>query len=252
MSNNSYARTAAGMFDTINRRLTSVERRLPPPLYVPPVPVPTKGTTTERDAYFGVPATDPTRVALANQRVSFFNTDLGWIESYYAVTALSGLTALGLVTGTASGWYPVPGTGGPVLANYPTAQVVANGGSNMSGWSGSSWSRGGTAWIEYIGNGTVQVKKAGRYRVHWHTAMQTGTGELDMWLYAGTTFSNDAWELNATRFKVSSFEFANIAMVANDTCYPYVNAGSATVHTSTSTRRGEFMVQYLGPNLVTE
>lgn len=104
MGNDSYARTAAGMFDTLNRRLTSVERRLPPVPYSPP---PTGGTTAARNTYYGTPATDAERVALANQAPLWNNSSTGWMESYYAVTGLAGLTVFGLTTGAASGWYPV-------------------------------------------------------------------------------------------------------------------------------------------------
>lgn len=38
MSNDPYARTAAGMFATLSRRITAVERRLPPTPTFPPIP----------------------------------------------------------------------------------------------------------------------------------------------------------------------------------------------------------------------
>ena len=101
MGNDSYARTPAGMFQDIYRRIREVERRLPPPPIVPAEPPPLPqygGTTAQRDAYYGVPATDPQKVGLSNQRVTWFNTDLGWEESYYAPTGMSGLTVTGLVS----------------------------------------------------------------------------------------------------------------------------------------------------------
>lgn len=59
------------------------------------------GTTAERNtAYAGL-----TPLQLANGRKSWFNTDLGWLEMYVAVSTLSGLTVPG---GYApSGWYPI-------------------------------------------------------------------------------------------------------------------------------------------------
>lgn len=66
------------------------------------------GTSAERDTYFGVPTTDAQRVLLANAKVTWFNTDLGWDESFYAIHGTAGLTATGLMTGgPAAGWYPV-------------------------------------------------------------------------------------------------------------------------------------------------
>ena len=70
----------------------------------------TRGTTSQRDAVYGVPATDADRVALANQQVQWINTTKGYTETYYATTGIAGLTARGLLAGHASGWYPVGGS----------------------------------------------------------------------------------------------------------------------------------------------
>lgn len=69
-----------------------------------------RGTSAQRDAVFGVPATDAQRVILANIVPTWFNTEKGYHEGYYATTGLSGLTARGLVAGTPSGWFPLPGS----------------------------------------------------------------------------------------------------------------------------------------------
>ena len=74
-----------------------------------------RGTTAQRDAAFGVPTTDAQRVALANQKVTWFNTDKGWEETYYALATLPGLTAKGVAapagyTAPTSAWYPAAGT----------------------------------------------------------------------------------------------------------------------------------------------
>lgn len=79
------------------------------------------GTTAQRDNVFGVPASAGDQAALANRRVTWFNTDLGWWESYYATTGTSGLTAPGLRSGSASGWYPMAGS--PL---YATLRNVTN------------------------------------------------------------------------------------------------------------------------------
>jgi hypothetical protein len=68
-----------------------------------------RGTTAQRDAYFGVPATDAARVALANIVPTWFNTDTQREEIYYAVTGTTGLTVPGLHTsGFTAGWYNAP------------------------------------------------------------------------------------------------------------------------------------------------
>lgn len=64
------------------------------------------GSTAERDIYYTVPTTLDERVALANRKPIWFNTDLGWEESFYVPTGSAGLTARGLVAGSASTWYP--------------------------------------------------------------------------------------------------------------------------------------------------
>lgn len=70
----------------------------------------TRGTTAQRDAVYGVPATDAQRAALANQVVTWHNTTTGRSETYYATTGTAGLVARGLLAGNASGWYPVAGS----------------------------------------------------------------------------------------------------------------------------------------------
>ena len=67
-----------------------------------------RGTTTQRDAVFGVPSTDAQKAALANMRVRWFNTTTNREETYYAVTGTVGLTVQGLLSGFASGWYVTP------------------------------------------------------------------------------------------------------------------------------------------------
>lgn len=69
-----------------------------------------RGSTAERDAMYGVPATDSARAALANSRPTWFNTDRGWEESYYAATGTPGLSAPGVVAGAPAAWYPNAGS----------------------------------------------------------------------------------------------------------------------------------------------
>lgn len=93
----------AGMIGQMRRDITELQRRL------------TKGnsgsgSTVQRNLIYGIPGTDDERVALANRQVSWYNTDTGWTETYYAVTGLPGLGVKGLVPGVPSAWYPVPGS----------------------------------------------------------------------------------------------------------------------------------------------
>ena len=68
---------------------------------------PTRGTTAQRDAYFGVPSTDSEHVALANLQPVWYNTQKGWQETYYTTFDKVGLTARGLTGSVASGWFPI-------------------------------------------------------------------------------------------------------------------------------------------------
>lgn len=98
------------------------------------------GSTAERDIYYTVPSTDAERAGLANRVPTWFNTDKGYSEGYYATTGLAGLTARGLVAdpNIPTGWYPLAGSLliatrikssgfqslSPGVVTYPTLTVV--------------------------------------------------------------------------------------------------------------------------------
>lgn len=91
-----------------------------------------RGTTAERDAYFGAPTITADQVALANRKVTWFNTDLGWQESYYVVQGTSGLTARGLITGAPAGWYPI--SDGPRIRLFSNGGQAHSNGTEFSNW----------------------------------------------------------------------------------------------------------------------
>ncbi len=211
-----------------------------------------KGTTAERNTLFGSPANDTERVALANQKIVWFNTDLGWEESYYAVTGLSGLTAKGLVAGTASGWYP---TGkGPRLIYGPTASATTPGsGAVVGNWNESTWVNA-AGWFSYSG-GVFTLANAGRYRIAVVCMIQQGSGVADFHHYANGTLRNIAVALHAGQFRQMTNEFSDIAMPAGSTTdLRFLTANSIIVHVSTAGAvapyHGEFVIEYIGPNLV--
>ena len=78
------------------------------------------GTTAERDAVWGVPANATARVALAEERPRWFNTDKGWDEQYFAQYDDAGATVYNSA-GT-HGWKVL---GRPLL--HPTAVVAVGG-----------------------------------------------------------------------------------------------------------------------------
>lgn len=160
--------TIEALLIAFGKRLTSVERRLVGS---------SSGSSSARDSVHGVPTSDAESVALANARPFWFNTDLGWEESYYATAGLSQLGTPGLAPGIPSGWYP---TGvGPSAAVYMVgsqAQVSSN---VISRWSfaGNGYRRGGDSWFELFNNNTsLRAKRAGRYRLDMSMTFPDGSG----------------------------------------------------------------------------
>lgn len=265
MVNDSYSRTPEGYFQQINRRLVSLERRLPAVPEIPPpyVPIPVSGTTAERDARFGAPpSTDANRVALANQKPIWYNTDLGWQEGYFAVTGLSGLTARGLVAGTASGWYPT--TVGPKITLVPSAAQSIGPGNTFTNFAppgtGISHRDGGTAWFTYS-SGAITVVKGARYAINIRTTHQGGTGMHELIVVRNNTV-NDAntlsWmarELGTSAWSQAGLNVRDYGIVAGSDYRIKGVQGTASMGMGgdgTNRFSGEFTIEYTGPDLVTE
>jgi len=101
-----------------------------------------RGTTARRDRTYPAPTTDAERATLANRQVLWYNTDHGWLESYYAVDGTPGLTVVGVLGTTTfavhpAGWYPVAGT----------TQIIAHKGHQV--WNGHMNSNPGTVLIAH-------------------------------------------------------------------------------------------------------
>ena len=220
-----------------------------------------EGTTAQRNTKYGVPATDAARVALANQKVRWFNTDLGWEESYYAVTGLTGLTAKGLLAGTASGWYPMGQ--GPEIVLEPTATFAAAAGNNIDGWNGSVRRNGGAAWFGHGGSG-IDFVQAGYYDFSWWTLQTTGSGQPDYHTRlrnaADTTtdwMSNTHGTVMAPIYTRTGAEYQSQPVRAGQQLKVSVISGSFTVHlvtggTTYPSSRGEMRAKYLRPLLVSD
>lgn len=243
-----------GMVRQMRRDLTTLMRRLGRSSSRP-----SGGTIAERDAMFGVPAGDPARVELANQNIAWFNTDAGWVESYYATTGLPGLTARGLVAGTDSGWYPVgPGPLIYLVASAP--QNVTGTNQTITTWAapgtGLSTRVGGADWFT-LSAGLVTTVKAGRYHVRQKTRAQSGSGQVWHYLLSSTlgNLAISNFTLNAA-FQNSHLEAGPIIhpagatfRVISDNGGPYfVQEGG----NGSDPMSGEFVVTYVGPPLVSE
>lgn len=218
-----------------------------------------RGTTAQRDAAYGVPTTDPARVALANQRVTFYNTDLGWEEQYYAVTGLSGLTVRGLVAGTASGWYP---TGqGPRCTMQPTAGTRAvTPGMYTGGWNGIVYKDGGSAWYNPTAT-VIQVLQAGMYDYGFWTIQTSGNGisehHFRILNTPGTAIveevSGISKELSAGAYTKIDFSASSRFVAAGNQLAPFAWSGNYNLHmgASATTVAGQLWARYVGPPLVT-
>lgn len=216
-----------------------------------------RGTTAQRDAAYGVPTTDAERVALANLRVNYFNVELGWEESYYAVTGLSGLTARGLVAGTVSGWYP---TGpGPYCILQPNAQIAASTNNYVQGWAGTVTRRGGAAWFTN-NSGALFMNQAGYYDVRAWTIQQAGSGTANYHLVilnnAGTTevtkHDGGAFTLTSAFFTTVDLSMTRL-VAAGQQLLLRCGSGAFNVHMGGATDvRGQLIARYLGPALVTD
>jgi microcystin-dependent protein len=128
------------------------------------------GTTTQRDVKYGVPGTAAARVALANQQITWYNTDLGWKERYYEADATSGLTVMGLI-GAPAGWYPI--SDGPFIELEAVAEVSNFIDTLITGWS-IRGRKGGASWFTMTGTDRVNVLKWGRYDVKVFTNQYGG------------------------------------------------------------------------------
>lgn len=218
-----------------------------------------RGTTAERDTIFGVPGTDPTRVALANRKVVWFNTDTGWEEMYYAATGKAGLTALGLVAQATSGWYPT-GPGPAMLWEPSTLNVATANGTFLGGW-GWVRKRGGAAWWDTPDGKIVKILRYGRYAIRGWTVQGTGTLTSNWHLrVVGSDLTTIVKNVDGNAFPQSSGLYTRAHMEYDDVILEpnqhvgmyYAAANTVTVHVGGLVPQGQFSVRYLGPPLVTE
>jgi microcystin-dependent protein len=130
-----------------------------------------RGTTAARDTKYGTPATAADRVLLHNKKVTWYNTDLGWKERYYALASETGLTGPGIVAGGVAGWYPI--SDGPYIELYAPAEVNNFINTFITGWSIYN-RKGGASWFTLNGTDRVDVLKHGRYDVKVFTNQYGG------------------------------------------------------------------------------
>jgi hypothetical protein len=100
-------------------RLTAIEAKIGNNAVVP------RGTSAARDGFYGVPGTAAARVALANSAPSWFNTDKGYLERYFAPTSDSGQAGYNTLYARGKGGW-VPEGAGLIPINWPTPIITGN------------------------------------------------------------------------------------------------------------------------------
>jgi microcystin-dependent protein len=223
-----------------------------------------QGNTTQRNSTFGIPANATEQVALANKNVSWFNTDLGWDESYFATFGMAGLTTnKQLVTGSAPGWYPV-GLG-PVISVVPSSPQTMTTGATFTNWTqpgtGLGWRKGGAAYFT-LASGVITCVRPGRYNVRVGLSCQQGAGQAAAFMVKngstapGNVLDQSVYVLHASFSTKVNMEANNTPFVAGDTVRWYAaSVGSASFGvggSGTDRAAGEFVVEYVGPSLVSE
>lgn len=239
-------RTLEEMLKSLLSRLSRLERRI---AVRGGSPSPVRGTTAERDGLFGIPATAAARAALANQRVTWFNTEKGWSESYYAVTGTAGLTAPALLAGHATGWYPLAG-----------ADIFAHRGKSGAFQAAGTTAREDVLAVSQIrrgggtdsGVGGMAVPTGGYYRLV-HNTYYSGGGAL-AWVASSVA-------INGTRIKDQQMYFSGSDnQVGSTVVYPLktgdivslwaVAAGNTNTYGSDGFNGAYVEYEYLGPPLV--
>lgn len=211
------------------------------------------GTTAVRNAIFG-----SGDVALANRRVSWYNTDLGWHESYYMPTGTSGLTARGLATGTAAGWYPI--TTGPRLYVMASAAQSFSAAGNFSSWTGSTTTtdayRRGTASYATAGATVQTIARAGRWDIELSMYFPNGSGTGVFSLLWGTA-SETTGEMQKpvpllpSHGQIITWRLSDVALPAGGRVWARNVAGTWSIGRANA-HPTSFSLKYLGPALVSD
>jgi len=217
-----------------------------------------RGTTAQRDSVFGVPGTDTTRVALANRKVVWYNTDHGWEESYYTIEGLAGQVATPLKAPATTGWYP---TGrGPMVLLEPPGQQGHVSPEWVKSWGLPVRRRGGTNWFVSTDGRVIEFKRHGRYDVKAWTIQQAGNGTSNFHLRLvendGTTIvrnvDGNGFPLNPSLYTRVHSELDDYIIEAGQKIGLFLHSGTLNLHVGGVAPRGQFLIRYLGPPLIME
>lgn len=221
---------------------------------------PVAGTIALRNLTFPPPTTVAEQVDLANQQVTWWNTEYGWEESYYAPTGSPGLNPPGLVPGVSAGWYPT--------GDGPSIMLAAAGVKNA-----------GAAWVEFdnwaaFGNtdktshrnstllnrvvSYVDMGIAGRYDISMDCVIPNGSGTVVMglacWRPSAAAWAFDRqWgvPLQSGYGQFTQFTNDNRLLYASDRPVIRINGASAGSVNFGAVDGAHLSVKYVAPPLVT-
>lgn len=217
-----------------------------------------KGTTAQRDGFYGVPTNDAQRVALANGKPIWYNTEMDWEESYYAPNNLTGLTVKGLKVSpnAPAGWYPTPGNG-PRILFVSTGLQSASNGTTFDKWDSGlgnihSYNRSNGLIVMTSANQRITALMAGYYDVRFTMVYQAGTGTGIASIRS--TYGGAAGRMMQFPVPLLSgygqalhHNFDDTILFANDYVYFYTDAASWGIGGGDT----RVKMEYLGPLLVT-
>jgi microcystin-dependent protein len=184
-----------GVYDWTWMRIEKLE-----PFYAKDALTIQQGSTALRDSIYPIPTDAATQASLANRMISWFNTDKGYFEIYYATTGTAGLTAKGLAAGFPAGWYPAAGANIWGTCAMLSSQSVAAGEVRIN------LNTGDLVGGFTTGNNVMIVPVGGIYETNAHLYIWSPTGSYrgvqafnvaDGTVYcSGTTNAN--WDIAAT------------------------------------------------------
>lgn len=196
-----------------------------------------RGTTAQRDAFFGTPTTDAARAALANLRAQWWNTEKSWLEVYYAPAGTAGLTVQGILAGRPAGWYPISGNLPRVKINIPTI-----GGISVNRFKFRN-SPGYPYWTDppadqILGvtvdnvTGLITLPIVGTYAVSWNLGQGTGSGN-SLVIGAAVNSTGDTSAPAGSVYDVNGL-FGGLEMPSSPTNYTFNSSPSGLCVTTSS------------------
>jgi hypothetical protein len=214
-----------------------------------------KGDNVQRNAAYPLPTTPAEESILHNKKVYWFNTQKGFVESYYARADNPDFIyppALLNNVPVAPDWYPVDT--GPEVRMEPTGSIAVGAGATIGGW-GSIKNFGGSSY--WAANSTsITCNMSGTYEfIVWTNQPQgSGVAEYQMRVttagtvvrtrnFTGMPMTASFWTPAEGRM-ITFAEKGTVLTVA-------LLSGALTLHNGASTGlRGQFVVRYLRPPFV--